>query len=85
MDELQEKLIEIIQKSVGGCSRYWVSVIADGLIKNGVEIPVRCKDCKHWKHIAHVGCSDLAKVCMLSNYMIGANGYCLYGERKTDE
>ena len=51
---------------------------------DAVEVPCRCKDCKHWKHIDHVGCSDLAKVCVLANYMIGGNGYCLYGERRTD-
>lgn len=67
------------------CYRRQREIIADHLIANGVTIPVRCKECKHWKHIEHVGCSDLAKVCMLSNYMIGANGYCLYGERRTDD
>ena len=43
---------------------------------------VRCKDCKHWKHFAHLSCTDFVKVCGLANYMIGANGYCLYGERR---
>lgn len=49
---------------------------------DAVEVPCRCKECKHWKHFAHLGCTDFAKVCMLANYMIGANGYCLYGERR---
>lgn len=49
-----------------------------------VVIPCRCKDCKHWKHFDHLGCTDFVKVCGLSNYMIGANGYCLYGERRAD-
>ena len=43
---------------------------------------VRCKDCKHWKHFDHLGCTDFVKVCTLAYYMIGENGYCLYGERK---
>ena len=45
--------------------------------KFGVEFAevVRCKDCKHWKHFDHLGCTDFAKVCGLANYMIGANGY----------
>lgn len=45
---------------------------------------VRCKDCMHWKHFDHLGCTDFAKVCMRGNYMIGENGYCHYGERKDD-
>ena len=46
------------------------------------EVPCRCKDCKYWKHFDYAGCSDYAKVCTLANYMIGANGFCLYGERR---
>ena len=42
---------------------------------------VRCKDCKHWlKDFA--GCSDIVGRCEWANYAVGANGYCLYGERK---
>ena len=45
-----------------------------------VEV-VRCKDCKRWmKDVA--GCTDFVGRCAYANYMIGANGYCLYGERK---
>ena len=31
----RERLIEIIQKSVGGCARNWAEVIADGLLADG--------------------------------------------------
>lgn len=48
-----------------------------------VEV-VRCKDCKHWKHFDHLGCTDFAKVCGLANYMVGATGYCVYGERRCE-
>lgn len=42
---------------------------------------VRCRDCKHWlKDFA--GCSDIVGRCEWANYAVGANGYCLYGERK---
>lgn len=42
---------------------------------------VRCRDCKHWlKDFA--GCSDIVWRCEWANYAVGANGYCLYGERK---
>ena len=36
--DVREKLVEIIQNSVGGCARYWAEVIADGLIANGVTV-----------------------------------------------
>ena len=37
--EQRERLIEIIQSSVGGCARNWAEVIADGLLANGVVVP----------------------------------------------
>jgi hypothetical protein len=37
--EQRERLIEIIQNSVGGCARNWAEIIADGLIANGVIVP----------------------------------------------
>ena len=42
---------------------------------------VRCKDCKRWlKDVA--GCTDILGRCEWANYMVGADGYCVYGERK---
>lgn len=47
---------------------------------DAVEV-VRCKDCTRWmKDVA--GCTDFVGRCAYANYMIGANGYCLYGEKK---
>lgn len=44
-----------------------------------VEV-VRCKDCKHWlKDVA--GCTDFVGRCEWANYMVGAAGYCVYGEK----
>lgn len=37
----KEKLVEIVQSSVGGCARNWAEVIADGLIANGVTVQGR--------------------------------------------
>lgn len=45
---------------------------------------VRCKDCKHWKHFDHLGCTDFVKVCGLANYMVGATGFCVYGEKRDE-
>lgn len=36
--DVREKLVEIIQNSVGSCARHWAEVIADGLIANGVTV-----------------------------------------------
>ena len=42
---------------------------------------MRCEECKHWlKDVA--GCTDFVGRCELANYMIGAAGYCVYGEKK---
>lgn len=42
---------------------------------------VRCYECKHWKKDV-AGCTEFVGRCAYANYMIGANGYCLYGERE---
>lgn len=42
---------------------------------------VRCKECKHWRK-DFAGCTEFVGCCDYANYMIGENGYCLYGERK---
>ena len=52
---------------------------------DAVEVPCRCKECKYWKHYDHLGCTEFVKVCTLAYYMIGENGYCLYGERSEGE
>ena len=36
--DVREKLVEIIQNSVGGCARHWAEVISDGLIAHGVTV-----------------------------------------------
>lgn len=36
---MREKLIELIQDSVGGCARHWAEIIADNLLANGVIVP----------------------------------------------
>lgn len=36
---MRDRLIELIQDSVGGCARYWAEIIADNLLANGVIVP----------------------------------------------
>lgn len=77
----REKLIELIVSS--GQVSGFAGSLADHLIANGAVFPVRCKDCKHWlKDVA--GCTDMVGRCEWANYMVGAVGYCVYGERKDD-
>ena len=45
---------------------------------------VHCKECKHWSD-GVAGCTDHVKCCKIGFYMVGENGYCVYGERKQDE
>ena len=41
---------------------------------------VLCEECKHWlKDVP--GCTDFVGRCAWANYMIGAVGYCVYGEK----
>ena len=47
-----------------------------------VEV-VRCKNCRHWgTEVA--GETDRVKCCEYGKYMVGENGFCVYGE-KTDQ
>lgn len=46
---------------------------------------VHCKDCKHWVS-DFAGCTESVKRCEFANWMVGENGFCIYGERwKNDE
>lgn len=88
-----DKRIEEIKKIYcDGCDNYggvkcracWVDdamcLIDDATTVDAAEV-IRCLECKHWlKDVA--GCTDFVGRCELANYMVGAVGYCVYGERK---
>lgn len=60
-----------------GCCPNWCAQFKH---KDDVRV-VRCKDCKRWlKDVA--GCTEHIGRCEFANYMVGAVGYCVYGERK---
>ena len=60
-----------------------VRVVTELPTIDAVEV-VRCKDCKHWlKDVP--GCTEFVGRCKWANYMVGATGYCVYGERKDNE
>lgn len=44
---------------------------------------VRCKNCEQWgRNIP--GETERIKCCNYGGYMVGENGYCLYGEKVND-
>ena len=45
---------------------------------------VHCKDCIHWG-TGVAGETEYVKCCEYGKYMVGANGYCVYGEKECVE
>lgn len=74
IEYLQEELIDALMY----CE--WIKES----IKAEREKIVHCKECKHWADGVN-GCTDHVKCCKIGFYMVGENGYCVYGERKNDE
>ena len=44
---------------------------------------VHCKDCKHWG-TGIAGETENVKCCSYGKYMVGMNGYCVFGEKECD-
>lgn len=74
---MREKLIKLLERS------YFFSdaSLADCLIANDVVPVLRCKKCKYWSD-GIKECTDRVKFCTIGYYMVGENGYCVFGERK---
>ena len=45
---------------------------------------VHCEDCKHWG-TGVKGETENIKCCEYGKYLVGANGYCVYGEKECAE
>ena len=45
---------------------------------------IHCKDCKHWG-TGVAGETENVKCCEYGKYMVGENGYCVYGEKEYEE
>ena len=67
--DVREKLVEIIQNSVGGCARHWAEVIADGLIANGVTV----QECGHW--ISLTECANAGVYCSVCHKKVYKEDY----------
>ena len=79
---MREKLIEILRVPIYPHELADpTEVVADYLLDNDVVPVVRCKDCKYWSDGVS-GCTEHIKCCKIGFYMVGENGYCVYGERK---
>ena len=82
-DAVTDANLEAIEEGRVVSIAEWDEIMVNTLIANGVTIPVHCKDCKHWFD-GVAGCTDHVKCCKIGYYMVGENGYCVYGERRTD-
>ena len=96
--DVREKLVEIIQNSVGGCTRHWAEVIADGLIAQGVTvqewISVDDRLPAPWKRVliysrhdfcesaVYIGIPGKWRVTWNHEMLDDDNFYCARGERK---
>ena len=80
IDDLTEKIV-----GYGNYDYYGnvidVLKIANELKEHKTLNIVHCKDCKHWG-TGIVGETENVKCCEYGKYMVGANGYCVYGEKK---
>ena len=58
--------------------------IAEKLKEHKTLNIVHCKDCKHWG-TGVAGETENVKCCEYGKYMVGENGYCVYGEKECAE
>lgn len=75
--DVREKLVEIIQNSVGGCARFWAEAIANHLIANGVTVQGLdgCEYCNDYSII----CGRDEDVYISGNDLVVDIGRCSYG------
>ena len=64
------------------CERDLLDLICSTETVDAVPV-VRCRECRFWRDGVE-GCTDHEKCCAIGFYMIEENGYCVYGERRTD-
>ena len=83
IDDLTEKIVGY------GTYDYYGNVIdvleiAEKLKDHKTLNIVHCKDCKHWG-TGVAGETENVKCCEYGKYMVGENGYCVYGEKECTE
>ena len=83
IDDLTEKIVGY------GTYDYYGNVIdvleiAEKLKEHKTLNIVHCKDCIHWG-TGVAGETENVKCCEYGRYMVGMNGYCVYGEKECAE
>lgn len=61
-----------------------ISYIKQCLLNTEYIDIVKCKDCVHWGR-GYDYETEHVKVCEYGNYMVGHNGYCIYGKEKSSD
>jgi hypothetical protein len=79
------KLVDILLDTIPEDSPWQGNIkgLVETLVANGVTIPVRCEECKHWKNEIN-GCTEDKRFCDIGFYMVHKDGYCSFGEKKTE-
>jgi hypothetical protein len=79
---------EDVKELINGlCSLPWeheIDYLVNSLPTVEAEPVVHCKDCRHWG-MGVSGETDHVKCCEYGEYMVGMNGYCVYGAKKDGE
>ena len=78
----RKALIEEIKQRAGmwqKTAEKFISVIKEQPTVEAVPV-VHCKDCKHWG-TGVAGETEHVKCCEYGKYMVGENGYGVYGEK----
>ena len=83
IDDLTEKIVGY------GTYDYYGNVIdvleiAEKLKEHKTLNIVHCKDCIHWG-TGIAGETENVKCCEYGKYMVGENGYCVYGEKECEK
>lgn len=81
IDDAEQEEIEKLKhdnKVICGIIRNSEDTEEQGLL---VKIDCHCKDCVHWSDMV-AGATEHVKLCTIGGYMVGHNGYCVYGEKK---
>lgn len=71
-----------VGEGVGDGQREFLKAVDEQPTIDAVLV-VRCKDCKRWG-TGFYGETDRIKCCVYARYMVGKNGYCVYGEKKDE-
>lgn len=76
IEDWQDRIILDEGEESRSCAVYYAD--SDDMVR-----VVRCKNCEHWGATDYaIAETERVKCCAYANYMIDANGYCMYGEIK---